>query len=359
MQHNLRSNTRAVQTCCQPSQEGFYRALIRRKIQWIFLAAALLIALFFTDILTGPMLLSPQQVFCSVFLPERVDPNVAIIVKVMRLPVAVMAIVVGGSLGVAGAEMQTILNNPLASPYTLGISSAASFGAALAIIAGKNFPTINGFLIVPLSAFACAVLSSMLLNFITKRRFASSHAIILIGVTISFLFSTLLSFLQYAASENELQAIVFWMFGSLQGATWTKIGIIALALAITIPALLKNAWKLTALTFGDEKVKSMGVNVSRLRVRTLFLVAVLTAVSVCFVGTIGFVGLVAPHLSRVLVGEDQRFFMPCSAILGGIMLSFSSIASKMILPGTIFPVGITTSLIGIPFLLFIIFKNQR
>ncbi|MVM33964.1 iron chelate uptake ABC transporter family permease subunit [Spirosoma sp. HMF4905] len=336
-----------------------YKKLTKRRMYWLVLALLAVVSLLFIDILTGPAWLTPKEVFAGLFQPTAVPANTQIIVRLMRLPIALMAVVVGASLGVAGAEMQTILNNPLASPYTLGVSSAASFGAALAIVLGRGIGPVSELWLVPTNAFVFAILSSLLINLIAKTRYGAVHTIILTGVAFSFLFTSLLSFLQYVAHENELQAIVFWMFGSLQGATWNQIAIVSLVLLLTLPLLIRNAWRLTALKLGDGKVKSMGINVEQLRLNVLILIAVLTAVSVCFVGSIGFVGLVAPHLARWLVGDDQRFLLPGSALLGAIMLSVSSIASKLLIPGAIFPVGITTSIIGIPFLLVIILSAKR
>jgi iron complex transport system permease protein len=336
-----------------------YHKLIKRKLTVILSAVVLLAALLILDLMTGPAGLSLKEVLWAILSPGSSSKQTFVIVWLMRLPIAAMALAVGASLGVAGAEMQTILDNPLASPYTLGISSAASFGAALAIVAGKELIPVSQVLVVPVNAFIFALISSLLVYAVAKTKRGASHTIILAGVAFSFLFTSLLSFLQFMAKEDEMQAIVFWMFGSLEAATWTKVGIVALVLFISLPFLFGDAWKLTALKFGDSKAKSMGLNVGWLKLKVLIIISVMTAVSVCFTGTIGFLGLVAPHIARSFVGEDQRFLVPCSAIFGAIMLSFASIVSKTIISGTIFPVGITTSLIGIPFLLAIILKKRR
>jgi len=336
-----------------------YRQITVRK-WWVLLGGtAVLLTLFIIDIITGPAWLSPAGVFSTLLSPQQATPKDYTIVWVIRAPIAVMALLVGASLGTAGAELQTILDNPLASPYTLGISSAASFGAALAIVLGKSLLPVRELFIVPLNAFAFAMLSSLCIYAIAKVKQAAAGTIVLTGIVFSFLFNSLVSFLQYIARENEFQAIMFWMFGSLQSANWTKVALVAGVLLITLPILFLDAWKLTALTMGDHRAQSMGINTSRLRFKIILLVSVLTAIPVCFVGTIGFVGLVAPHVARFFTGEDQRFFLPCSALAGAIMLSFASIVSKTILPGSIFPVGITTSFIGIPFLLFILLRQKK
>jgi iron complex transport system permease protein len=335
-----------------------YRALVGRKLGFLVLGSLLLFALFLADLATGPSWLGAGDILSALLSPTSCPDRVRTIVLTLRLPVAVMAIAVGASLGTAGAQMQTILNNPLASPYTLGVSAAASFGAALAITTGWNPFFIGSARAIPLSAFAFSLLASLLILGFARARKANAHTLILAGMAVGFLFSSLVSFLEFAAKENELGAIVFWMFGSLQGATWTRVALVAGGLALVLPLLLTDSWRLTALKLGDAKARSMGIRVDSLRLRVSICVAVLTALPVCFTGTIGFIGLVAPHLARFFVGEDQRFHPVASALWGAILLSFASILSKCLIPGTIFPVGIATTLIGIPFLLVILLKGK-
>ena len=337
---------------------GLYRSLIRRKLVFLLVAALLLIVLFLIDLATGPSWLRPGEVLSALIPTVSCPERIRIIVLSLRLPVAVMAVVVGASLGTAGAQMQTILNNPLASPYTLGVSAAASFGAALEITTGWNPFQIGTDRLIPLSAFAFALLSSLLILYVARARKGSANTLILAGIAIGFLFSSLVSFLEFRAKENELSAIVFWMFGSLQGATWTRVALVSGGLAVGLPLLLADSWRLTALKLGDAKAISMGIPVDRLRLRVSILIALLTAIPVCFTGTIGFVGLVAPHLARSFVGEDQRFHSGASALWGAILLSFASILSKVLIPGAVFPIGIATTFIGIPFLLAILLKGR-
>ncbi|QDV49861.1 Hemin transport system permease protein HmuU [Gimesia fumaroli] len=281
------------------------------------------------------------------------------IVWKLRAPVAVMALVVGGALGAAGAEMQTILNNPLASPYTLGISAAAGFGAALAIAFGAGALPFATAVAVPASAFLWTLLCSFAILLVGRMKNGAIESIILCGVAMLFLFNSGVAFLQYAASEDTLQAIVFWIFGSLQGATWPKIAVITAVLAVSLPLLLFQAWNLTALRLGEDHARSLGVHVSRLRLSTLTLVSILTATAVCFTGAIGFIGLVAPHLSRMSVGEDQRYFLPMSILLGAVLLSAASIASKSLVTGAILPLGIVTAIIGVPFFFTMVLVQKR
>ena len=336
-----------------------YTSLTSRKrtlIVWLAIAA---FAMFGLDVCIGPAWLSPGVIFSAVFFPGSASDANRFIVWELRLPIALMAVVVGASLSVAGAEMQTILDNPLASPYTLGVSAAAGFGAALAIVLGVGVIPLAETLLVPVNAFFFSLLSSLLIYAIARARRLAPETMVLAGIAVLFFFSSCMAVLQYLAAEEELQAIVFWLFGSLTKTSWAKLGIAALVVAIAIPLLLKNAWSLTALRLGDEKAKSLGINVEHLRLNVLVLVSVLTGTAVAFVGTIGFIGLAGPHMARMLVGEDQRFFIPVSTLCGILLLSTASILSKLVLPGAVFPIGIITSFIGAPFLLYLLLKAKR
>lgn len=336
-----------------------YEELTRQRFIALF---SFLIACTFTfiiDISVGPSFLSIYDVFSAIFSPNSCDHTTRIIVWSIRLPIALMAIVVGAALGLAGALMQTILNNPLASPYTLGVSAGAGFGAALAIVLGVGvIPWAEEYL-VPINAFFFAMIATLLVFFISKTKGVTTETMILTGIAVMFLFNSLLALLEYIASEQALQAIVFWLFGSLLKTTWTKLGITSLVLLLITLLLTIDVWKLTALRMGDEIAKSLGVDVKKLRLKVFIYISLLTAVAVCFVGTIGFIGLVAPHIARILVGEDQRFLIPMSLLAGAFLLSTSSIISKLIIPGSIFPIGIVTSFIGVPFFLYLILRKRK
>ncbi|AEG13762.1 ABC-type transporter, integral membrane subunit [Desulfofundulus kuznetsovii DSM 6115] len=334
-----------------------YDEITERKYALLLLLAVTCVLTLVVDILVGPAWLSIQEVFSAIFLANPSE-SAHVIVWTIRLPTALMAIAVGATLGIAGAEMQTILDNPLASPYTLGVSAGAGFGAALAIVLGVGVVPYVGEYLVSINAFFFSLLTCLIIYFIGQARKMTAETMVLAGIALQFLFHSLLALLQYIASEEALQAIVFWLFGSLSKTTWPKLGFVATVLIIIIPLLARDAWKLTALRLGDEKAKSLGIDVEKLRKKTLLLISLLTAAAVCFVGTIGFIGLVGPHIARMLVGEDQRFFIPMSALGGAVLLSAASIGSKVIIPGAIFPIGIVTSLIGIPFFFSLILTRR-
>jgi iron complex transport system permease protein len=345
-----------VTTAAAPDAVASWRAANARRAAVSVAGIVLLLVSIAADLATGPAMLPLATVVRT--LLGGGDPTTAAIVHALRLPAALMATVVGAALGLSGAVMQTVLNNALASSYTLGISAAAGFGAALAILAGAALPVPEAWAI-PAAAFAFAGLACALVAGVGRMRGATPELLVLAGIACLFLFQALLSLLQFLASPEALQQIVFWLFGSLQRSDLAEVGIVALVLAVVLPAVLADAWRLTALRLGDERARALGVRIDALRLRCFVAVSLLTGVAVAFVGTIGFVGLVAPHVARMLVGEDQRHLLPASAVFGALLLSLASVASKLILPGTVFPIGIVTALIGVPFFAWLVLASRR
>ncbi|MCC6175598.1 MAG: iron ABC transporter permease [Chloroflexi bacterium] len=336
-----------------------YRQITRRKQLTLGALSVALVLSILADVAIGPSGLGIWDVALTILLPASADLTRQAIVWDIRLPMALMAVVVGASLAVAGAEMQTILNNPLASPFTLGVSAAAGFGAAVALVLGVSLIPIGGVFFIAGNAFACAMLAVILIHACSLLRGVTAETMVLLGIALVFLFNALLALLQYVASEQALQQVIFWMLGSLSRADWSKVGLTAAVLVGVTPLFARSAWQLTALRLGDERARSLGVDVRRLRLMVLLGVSLLASVPVAFVGTIGFVGLVAPHVARMLVGEDQRYFLPTSALAGAVLLSLTSIVSKTVIPGVLIPIGIITSLVGVPFFLGLIFSRRR
>lgn len=346
-------------TPAETSGREQYRALAGRRILILIGLVVALCLSMAADMALGPARYSLSEVIAAILDPAAVANQLRVVIWDIRMPIALMAVTVGASLSVAGAQMQTILSNPLASPFTLGISAAASFGAALALVGGVAiFPGAVEYM-VPINAFLMAMLAAMFIHFASTMRGVSVETIVLLGIALVFTFNAALSLLEYLASEQALAAVVFWTMGSLTKATWAKVYVTAAILVLTVPLFMKNAWALTALRLGDDKAASMGVNVRRLRLTTMLTVSLLAAIPVSFVGTIGFVGLVGPHIARMVVGEDQRFFLPGSVICGALLLSVTSVVSKMLIPGAILPIGVITALVGVPFFFVLIFSNRR
>ncbi|MEF1291738.1 FecCD family ABC transporter permease [Vibrio sp. M260118] len=332
----------------------------RKRFVVLSVFCLILVISFVLDIMTGPSMLDAGRVLYAILefigLPFQVDASTQVIVTNLRLPIALMAIVVGGSLGVGGAEMQTLLNNSMASPYTLGMAAAAGFGAAITLYFGSLGLDSN--YAVPLGAFICCMLSACFLFALASMRHISSGQLILAGIALLFLFQSLLSLVQFVSSPELSQQILFWLFGSLSKATWGNLLITSLVAVAGVVLLLRDSWKLTALRLGEERAKSVGVDVAKLRLITLFIVALMTATVTSFVGIIGFVGIVAPNIAKMLVGEDQRFFLPLSFLIGAFLLSTASVLSKVIVPGALFPIGIVTAIIGVPFFFWLIIAKR-
>jgi iron complex transport system permease protein len=330
-----------------------------KRVAVVGLLAIAVASAFVADVATGSSNLPLAEVIRALVTPEAMEPGVRTIVWQVRLPYALMALLIGGSLALAGAEMQTVLDNPLASPFTLGVQSAASFGAALAIVLGVGVPGVSEAWLVSANAFVFAFLSVMLLQAAARLRGSGAETLVLLGIAMAFTFNALVALMQFVATQAALQQVVFWTMGSLARASWEKLAILAGVLAFVLPFSLAASWRLTALRLGEERARSLGVNVARLRFVSLSRVSLLAATSVAFAGVIGFVGLVGPHMARLMVGEDHRLFLPASVLTGALVMSLASIASKTIAPGTLIPVGIVTALIGVPFFVALIFGSRE
>ncbi|QEA13055.1 FecCD family ABC transporter permease [Comamonas flocculans] len=327
---------------------------------WLLAGMALLLcAMLALDLATGPAGLPLATVLDGLVRPADLALEQRIILWEVRLPYALMALLVGAALGLAGAQMQTALNNPLASPFTLGVSAAAAVGAAVAMVGGLTVMVWGENLAVPLCAFAFAAVATLLIQWLAWRHGATVDTVVLFGIALLFSFEALLWLMQYVADSNALQQIVFWTMGSLARATWNKIAIVAGVLAACAAWSACNAWPLTALRAGEEQARSLGIAVERLRLITLLRVSLLAATALAFVGTIGFVGLVGPHIARLLLGEDHRSYLPGSALAGAVMLSGASILSKTLVPGVVLPIGIITALVGVPMFMALVLSRRR
>ena len=336
-----------------------YARILRRRMIYIGLLSAAVTLSIICDIATGPSVFPLADILSGVFAPESLSQAQRVILWDVRMPYAVLAVVVGASLGLAGAEMQTVLNNPLASPYTLGVTSAATLGAALAIVLDLRLLLLSDTYIVPLSAICFALAASFLIQLLARIYGASVDTMILFGIALVFLCNALVSLLQFIAVETALEQIVFWTIGSLARASWPKVAAVTVVLLICFPLAMRNAWALTSLRTGEDYAQGMGIPVERLRLKTLLRVSILAAVAVAFVGSIGFIGLVGPHIARLAIGEDHRFYLPASALSGALVLSLASTASKVLVPGLIVPVGIVTAMVGIPLFMSLVLTQRR
>lgn len=280
-----------------------------------------------------------------------------------RMPRVLLAILTGISLSIAGCVMQALLRNPLVSPFTLGLSSAASFGAALAIVFGASLmPFIpaqfqNGIII--LSAFILGWLSILLIYGISRMKGSSSATLILAGVVIGYIFTAGVMILKYLTNDEKLREITLWLMGGMWGANWGAVVIVGPIAILCFLYLESLAWDLNTLSAGDDVAKNLGVNVNRLRLTGLCVSTLAASACLAFTGIIGFIGLMGPHIGRMLIGNDNRYLIPCSALLGALILLISDTAARTIMDPIEIPVGVIMYVIGGIFFLFLILRGKH
>jgi iron complex transport system permease protein len=302
--------------------------------------------------------MSFKEFLQALFIPEQVSQTKCLIVRDIQLPIATMGLFCGAAFGLAGAIMQTMLNNPLASPYTLGISAGASVGASIAMILGVSTLAIFGVYLVPAMAFIFALLACGAIYLVARVKQFSADVLILAGIGLVFFFQAIESMLQYFVDADALKNIVFWTMGSLERANWKSVPIVMILFVVTFLIMYRKSWILTAMRLGDNRARSLGIDVMHLRIWMFVLVSLLTAGCVAFVGCIGFIGIVGPHIARMIVGEDQRYLLVTSCLVGAVILEFADIVSKIITPGAVYPIGIITAIIGVPFFFSLLLRKK-
>jgi iron complex transport system permease protein len=288
-----------------------------------------------------------------------VDPVVDRIVWQLRLPRAMLACIVGGGLSIIGVAMQTLVRNPLAEPYILGISSGASAGASFFYL-GFLPPLLSKALTMPLAAFLGGLASITLVYLVARDGPRVSVArLLLAGVAMSALMASLTSFVTFSSPEpDKLRAVLFWLLGSLNGARWTELPLPAATTALGLVVLLGLARPLDAMLVGEEPAQSLGMPVERIKKGLIGLAALVTGTLVAVSGAIGFVGLIIPHAVRLLVGVPHRRLVPLSFLTGAIFLCWADLAARTILPAQEVPVGILTALCGVPFFLVLLRRRN-
>ena len=325
------------------------------------------------------LLVSVVMAFGSIFLSQIMDtvtPDIVIEVLKAHLnggstdnhvaetvvwddgvPRAIMGVVVGAGLAVAGVVMQSLLRNPLAEPYTTGVASGASFGAALMFILGLPLiPVGDHSLAVTLNAIVLAMIPTLAIVLISKQSRMTPTTMILAGVAIMYVFRSMTSLMTLMADSENVEQLYIWNVGSLGPASWDNVGIVFAVTVICIVVLQLMSRDIGLMTVGDRSASSMGVSVRRVRALSLLLVAVMTATIVGFTGTIGFMGLVAPHVARLLVGSNARYLIPCSAAIGAIILIGCDCIANVIVG---IPVGVLTAIIGGPIFIMLLIKGAK
>lgn len=313
----------------------------------------------------GSAELSPSEIVTT--LLGKGSERSQILIWNIRLPRILAAVIAGAGLSVAGCVMQNILRNPLASPFTLGISQGAAFGAALGIVVlgagtmqsrAADAVIISNPYLVTISAFLCSMAATVVILALAKFVGAKPEAMILAGVALGSLFSAATTIIQYFAQDVQIAAIVFWTFGDLGRVTPGNIILMFALSAAALLYFLLHRWDYNALDSGEENAKGLGVDVEKLRLIGMMLSSLITSVAVAFMGIIGFIGLVAPHIMRRIIGGDHRFLIPGATVMGSLLLlAADTLARTMILP-LILPVGALTSFMGAPLFLYLLLSRE-
>lgn len=281
------------------------------------------------------------------------------VIMLLRLPRIALAILAGIGLAVSGAIMQSLTRNYLVSPFTLGISSAAAFGASMSIVFG-----VGVFFQSEVGMISCAFIASCICGCIvygiSRYIGLNPSSIVLVGISLNYLFSAMTATIEFFAKEHKLEAVVQWTFGSFNRATWESVLITFIVIVVGLAILIIYSLKLNVMaTNSDEMAKSLGINVNKARVVCGMTAILLTATIISFTGVIGFVGLIAPHIARLLIGDNHLYYLPFASVLGGILLLFSDMIGKFILYPVNIPVGIVISFLGVPLFIHLILMKRR
>ena len=343
------------------------RFLLKKRLA-LTLAVCLTVLLALGYMGIGSMKISLADMF-KVFLGKGEKKHQTTLMNI-RLPRVMAGLLVGAILASSGAVMQCVLRNPLASASTLGVSQGAAFGAAIGIIvfgggaitssSASSTVSVDNPYIVTICAFLCGSLSSVVVVLISRlKKNIGPGGLILAGTALSSMFSGGSTLLQYFADDSALGAVVFWTFGNLGSANWTDLGFLAVVFLGTGIYFMYNRWNYNAMEAGYDTAKSLGVNTRSVMVTSMAICSLAAAVAVSFVGIIGFVGLIAPHVMRYFTGNDHRYLIPGSAIAGAFLLVLADIIAKVIIPPVILPIGALMSFVGGPVFLFLLFKEKK
>ena len=348
-----------------------YRKNKLKGIIIISISAVILFFIAFLSLYAGSFDINLHELLNSIFTNHS-NPE-SIVIWELRVPRILSSIVVGAALGLSGMLIQTLLQNPLASPSTLGISQGAAFGAAFSIVilgAGnisssgfltndiQNF-SINSIYKITFCAFIGSLLASILILLISKLKKMSSQAIILAGVALSSLFMSGTIFIQYFASETELASIVFWTFGDVSRASYKESTLLAILTFIILIYYIITRWNLKAISSGDDNAHTLGINVNRMRMSGMILASIIAATATAFNGVIAFMGLLAPHIAKRIVKNDHRFTALYSCIIGSLLLLIADTIGRIFYQNTSLPVGILTSFLGAPLFLYLLIKGKN
>ncbi|ENM0977206.1 iron ABC transporter permease [Vibrio parahaemolyticus] len=294
---------------------------------------------------------------------SELAPHIQLVINEIRLPRTILCMFIGAILAICGVVMQGLFRNPLAEPGIIGVSAGAALGGAFAIVVfaefSQNHPQLMNLAALPLFAFLGGALTTVLVYWLGTNKFGTSVTIMLLaGVAISALSGAAIGFLNFSADDKMLRDLTLWSMGSLAGANWAGIGLASVTLVVLLFWFHKKAMSLNALLLGESEARHLGVPVQKLKRQLILLSAVGVGVTVSICGAIGFIGLVIPHLGRMLAGPDHRTLLPISALLGALLLTCADMIARVLLAPAELPVGIVTALIGAPFFIYLLFQQR-
>lgn len=345
-----------------------YQRAGRSKRLILLVLVLLLCAAIFYAISVGTVSISLAEIFAILWRQVFSDASGHYelnhyIVWQIRLPRIAAAVITGVALAMGGVIMQAIFRNPLASPYTLGVSSGAAFGAALAIVLGTSLFGVrlaqSGQTLIAINAFLFGCLSLAFVYAVAQLREGSTTVLLLAGVALSSLFGAGVSALSYFSNNEALRNLTVWLMGGFWGVNWGALAILTPITLLTLAVLMFHAWELNAIGSGEEVAETLGIHVKRVHLVTLATVTLAASAAIAFSGVIGFIGLVAPHITRSFVGADNRYLIPGSALTGGLMLLAADTIARTLIAPTEIPVGIITALFGAPFFLYILVTREQ
>lgn len=340
-----------------------YKRYAKKKVLALLIAAMMLILAILIAAHNGPIHIGFFEVSNYIFTFNT--DGLGHIVWNIRMVRILGAVLAGSGLALAGVVMQCVLRNPLASPYTLGLSSAAAFGASFAIIflsAGSSLASsviINNPYVTTLCAFLSSLVAIAAILALTKLVGISSEVMILAGIAMSAMFTAALAYMQYIATDSQLGNIVAWTFGDLGKATWSFNLMISSVLLFSALYFYYRRWDYNSMEAGEDSAKSLGVNTSRERIVGMLIASLLSATIVSFFGIIAFVGLLGPHIARMIIGSDHRYLLPMSMSIGAIILVAADGVGLVIQYPIVIPVGIITSMLGGPLFIYLLIKRYR
>ncbi|TOB19737.1 iron ABC transporter permease [Vibrio parahaemolyticus] len=316
------------------------------------------------SITVGPMNISfTDSLRGLVGAHSELAPHIQLVINEIRLPRTILCMFIGAILAICGVVMQGLFRNPLAEPGIIGVSAGAALGGAFAIVVfaefSQNHPQLMNLAALPLFAFLGGALTTVLVYWLGTNKFGTSVTIMLLaGVAISALSGAAIGFLNFSADDQMLRDLTLWSMGSLAGANWAGIGLASVTLVVLLFWFHKKAMSLNALLLGESEARHLGVPVQKLKRQLILLSAVGVGITVSICGAIGFIGLVIPHLGRMLAGPDHRTLLPISALLGALLLTCADIIARVLLAPAELPVGIVTALIGAPFFIYLLFQQR-